>query len=43
MRSDSGNLDRSISESLALKRLMKYGQRKEQEDEKDKKKSLDKF
>jgi hypothetical protein len=43
IRSGSGNLDRQISGSLALKRPMKYGQRKEQEDEKDKKESLSKF
>ena len=42
-RSGSGNSDRSISENLAQKRPMKYGQRKEQEDEKDKKESLGKF
>jgi hypothetical protein len=35
--SGSGNSDRSISEDLALKRPMNYGQGKEQVDEKDKK------
>jgi len=42
-RSGSGNSDRSISENLAQKRPMNYGQRKEQEDEKDKTESLGKF
>ena len=42
-RSGSGNSDRSISENLALKRPMNYGQGKEQENEKDKKESLGKF
>ena len=41
--SGSGNSDRSISEDLALKRPMNYGQGKEQVDEKDKKESLGKF
>jgi hypothetical protein len=43
LRSGSGNSDRLISGSLALKRPMEYGQRKEQEDEKDKTESLGKF
>jgi hypothetical protein len=43
VRSGSGNSDRSISENLALKRPMNYGQGKEQVDEKDKKESLGKF
>jgi hypothetical protein len=43
LRSGSGNSDRLISGSLALKRPMEYGQRKEQGDEKDKTESLGKF
>jgi len=42
-RSGSGDSDRSISENLALKRPMNYGQRKEQDDEKDKTEPLSKF
>ena len=42
-RSGSGNSDRSISESLAQNRPIKYGQRKEQGNEKDKTESLGKF
>ena len=42
-RSGSGNSDRSISENLALKRPMNYGQGKEQVDEKDKKEPLGKL